>query len=292
MNNKRTYPQWFLLIPLVLYVVFFLAPSLLGIAYSFTDWNARSIKGINFIGLENYIEVFTSNKDYTLGIFNTLRFALVSNVVKLIPALLLAVMLHENLKGKNVYRTIFYLPSILPFLIIGLVFTSILNFKTGLLNTALDFLHLDFLKQKWLTDLAVVWNSIFGVDAWRGIGYCMTIFLAGLNAIPKSYYEAASIDGANFFHKFFYITLPMLSSSIMINLVFGIAYGLKVFDIVYVLTNGGPGHATEVVTTYSYQLYANGKYGMSSALNTILFLVTAVIGVLVVKGMSKQEVQQ
>lgn len=292
LNKRRVYPQWFLVIPLILYVVFFLAPSLLGIVYSFTDWNARSIKGINFIGINNYIEIFTSNKDYTLGILNTMRFALVSNVVKLIPALFLAILLNENLKGRNVYRTIFYLPAIFPFLIIGLIFTSILNYKTGLLNTTLDFLHLDFLKQKWLTDLGVVWNSIFGVDAWRGIGYCMTIFLAGLNSIPKSYYEAASIDGANPVHKFFYITLPMLSSSIMINLVFGIAYGLKVFDIVYVLTNGGPGHATEVVTTYAYQLYANGKYGMSSALNTILFLVTAVIGVIVVKIMSKQEVQQ
>ena len=244
LNNKKVYPQWFLLVPLVLYIAFFLAPSVLGIVYSFTDWNVRSLNGIKFTGLENYIEIFTSNKNYTLGILNTLRFALFSNVIKLIPALLLALLLHENLKGKNFYRTIFYLPAIIPFLIIGLIFTSILNYNTGLLNTALDFLHLGILKQKWLTDLGVVWNTIFGVDAWRGIGYCMTIFLAGLNSIPNSYYEAASIDGANWFHKLFYITLPMLSGSIMINLVFGIAYGLKVFDIVYVLTNGGPGHAT------------------------------------------------
>lgn len=292
LSKKKIYPQWFLVVPLVLYVVFFLAPSLLGIFYSFTDWNARSINGIKFAGLDNYIEIFTSNKNYASGIFNTLKFTVVSNIVKLVPALLLAIMLQEGIKGKNIYRTILYLPSILPFLIIGLTFTSILNYRTGLLNTALDFLHLGFLKQKWLTDLSVVWKSIYGVDAWRGIGYCMTIFIAGLNTIPKSYYEAASIDGASFFHKLRYITLPMLSSSIMINLVFGLTYGLKVFDIIYVLTNGGPGRATEVITTFSYQLYANGRYGMSTALNTVLFLITAVIGVIVVKVMSKQEVQQ
>ena len=146
-------------------------------------------------------------------------------------------MLQEGLKGKGLYRTLLYLPSILPFVIIGLVFKSILNYNNGLLNAILDALHLGILKQKWLSDLGVVWKSIYGVDAWRGIGYVMTIFLAGLNTIPRSYYEAAEIDGANFWQRLRYVTLPMLSGAIMINLVFGITYGLKVFDIVYVLTN-------------------------------------------------------
>lgn len=292
MNKKKIYPQWFLFVPLALYILFFLTPSILGIFYSFTDWDSRSLGDTKFVGLQNYIEIFTSNKDYASGIFNTLKFTIISNVLKLIPALLIAIMLQEGLKGKNVYRTLLYLPSVLPFLIIGLTFKSILNYNTGLLNSFLDMVHLGFLKQKWLSDLGVVWKSIYGVDAWRGIGYVMTIFLAGLNTIPKSYYEAAQIDGANFWQRVKNITLPMLRGAIMINLVFGLTYGLKVFDIVYVLTNGGPGHATEVITTYSYQLYSNGQYGMSTALNTILLVITAIIGVVVVKVMSKQEVQQ
>lgn len=293
MNKKNMYPQWFLVIPLVLYVCFYLMPSLLGVFYSFTDWSSRTLSnGLNFVGLQNYIDIFTSDKNYVTGIYHTIVFTIVSNIVKLIPALLLAIMLQEGLKGKGVYRTLLYLPSILPFVIIGLVFKSILNYNTGLLNTVLDALHLGIFKQKWLSDLSVVWKSIYGVDAWRGIGYVMTIFLAGLNTIPKSYYEAAQIDGANFWQRLSHITLPMLSGAITINLVFGITYGLKVFDIVYVLTNGGPGHATEVLTTYSYQLYSSGQYGMSTALNAILLVITAVIGVLVVKVMSKKEVQQ
>lgn len=292
MNKKKIYPQWFLFVPLAFIYLFFLTPSILGIFYSFTDWNSRSLGDTKFVGLQNYIEIFTSNKDYASGIFNTLKFTIISNVLKLIPALLIAIMLQEGLKGKNVYRTLLYLPSVLPFLIIGLTFKSILNYNTGLLNSFLDMVHLGFLKQKWLSDLGVVWKSIYGVDAWRGIGYVMTIFLAGLNTIPKSYYEAAQIDGANFWQRVKNITLPMLRGAIMINLVFGLTYGLKVFDIVYVLTNGGPGHATEVITTYSYQLYSNGQYGMSTALNTILLVITAIIGVVVVKVMSKQEVQQ
>lgn len=219
-------------------------------------------------------------------------FTVVSNIVKLVPALFLAILLQEGVRGKGIYRTLFYLPAILPFVIIGLVFKSILNYNNGLLNVVLDTMHLGFMKQKWLSDLHVVWKSIYGVDAWRGIGYVMTIFLAGLNTIPKSYYEAAQIDGANFWMRLRHITLPMLTGAIMINFVFGITYGLKVFDIVYVLTNGGPGHATEVLTTYSYQLYSNGSYGMSTALNSILLIITLFIGIFIVKFMSKKEVQQ
>ena len=289
MNKKKIYPWWFLVLPLVLYVIFFLLPSAMGVGYSFTDWNSRSVlNGTHFVGLQNFKEILTSNKGYLSGIGNTLKFTIISNIVKLIPALMIAIMLQEGLRGKGLYRTLLYLPSILPFVIIGLIFKSILNYNTGLLNTILDALHLGILKQKWLSDLGIVWKSIYGVDAWR----VMTIFLAGLNTIPKSYYEAAEIDGANFWQRLRYVTLPMLTGSIMINLVFGITYGLKVFDIVYVLTNGGPGHATEVLTTYAFQLYSRGQYGMSSALNTILLIITAIIGVGIVKKMSKQEVQQ
>ena len=292
MNKKKIYPQWFVIIPLIIYAVFFLFPSLLGVFYSFTDWSSRTaLNGLHFVGLDNYIEIFTSNKNYGSGIFNTFRFTIISNVVKMIPAFFIAVMLKGGLKGKGAYRTILYLPSILPFVIIGLVFKSIFNYNTGLLNTALEAIGLGFLKQKWLSDLGVVWTSIFGVDAWRGIGYVMTIFLAGLNSIPQDYYEAAEIDGANFWHKLRYVTLPMMKGSIMINLVFGVTYGLKVFDIIYVLTNGGPGHATEVITTYAFQLYSNGQYGMSTALNSILLVITAIIGIFIVKFMSRKETE-
>ena len=223
MNKKRIYPQWFLILPLALYIIFFLLPSVMGVGYSFTDWNSRSVlNGTHFVGLQNFAEIFTSDKSYLSGIGNTLKFTIISNIVKLIPALLIAIMLQEGLKGKGLYRTLLYLPSILPFVIIGLVFKSILNYNNGLLNTLLDAFHLGIFKQKWLSDLAIVWKSIYGVDAWRGIGYVMTIFLAGLNTIPKSYYEAAQIDGANFWQRLRYVTLPMLSGAIMINLVFGI----------------------------------------------------------------------
>ncbi len=290
MNKRKIYPQWFLLLPLILYVVFFLFPSLLGVFYSFTDWGRNTAReGLHFVGLQNYIDIFTSNKNYAAGILNTLKFTLISNVVKIIPALFIAILLYEGLKKTGIYRTIFYLPSIIPFVIIGILFRSIFNFNNGLLNAALEGIGLGAFKQKWLSDLGVVWKSIYGVDAWRGIGYVMTIFLAGLSAIDKTYYEAARVDGAGFWQRLWHVTLPMMRGAIMINLVFGITYGLKVFDIIYVLTNGGPGHATEVMTTYTFQLYSSGQYGLSTAFNTLLLLLTAVVGVLIVRTMSRNE---
>ena len=289
MDKRKVYPQWFLILPLVLYVVFFLFPSLLGLFYSFTDWSKMTSKnGLNFVGLRNYIEIFTSNKNYANGIANTLRFTVISNIVKIISALFLAIILYEGLRGMGVYRTIFYLPSIIPFVIIGILFTSVLNYKNGMLNGFLEAVGLGFLKQKWLSDLNVVWKSIYMVDAWRGMGYVMTIFMTGLSTIDKSYYEAAKVDGANFWQRLWHVTLPLMRGAIMINLVFGVTYGLKVFDIVYVLTNGGPGHATEVMTTYSYQLYGAGQYGLSTAFNAILLLITAVIGIVIVRVMSRK----
>ena len=289
MDKRKVYPQWFLILPLVLYVVFFLFPSLLGLFYSFTDWSKMTSKnGLNFVGLRNYIEIFTSNKNYANGIANTLRFTVISNIVKIIPALFLAIILYEGLRGMGVYRTIFYLPSIIPFVIIGILFTSVLNYKNGMLNGFLEAVGLGFLKQKWLSDLNVVWKSIYMVDAWRGIGYVMTIFMTGLSTIDKTYYEAAKVDGANFWQRLWHVTLPLMRGAIMINLVFGVTYGLKVFDIVYVLTNGGPGHATEVMTTYSFQLYGTGQYAMATAFNSILLCITAIIGILIVRGMSRK----
>lgn len=292
MNTRKIYPQWFLIAPITLYVLFFLLPGLLGVFFAFTDWSVRSSGEVHFVGLQNFTEIFTgTNMRYSQGIGNTLRFTIISNIVKIVPALFLAVLLSGNLHGKNLYRTVLYMPSILPFLIIGLVFNSILSFN-GLLNNLFASLNLTSWQQKWLSDPNVVWCSIYAVDAWRGIGYVMTIFLAGINAIPKSYYEAAEIDGANFWQRLRHVTLPMISGAITINLVFGITYGLKVFDIVYVLTNGGPGRATEVITTYSYQLYAQGKYGMATAMNTILLVLTLFAGLMIVRSMAKKEVQQ
>ena len=294
MNKKRIYPQWFLILPLALYIIFFLLPSVMGVGYSFTDWNSRSVlNGTHFVGLQNFAEIFTSDKSYLSGIGNTLKFTIISNIVKLIPALLIAIMLQEGLKGKGLYRTLLYLPSILPFVIIGLVFKSILNYNNGLLNTLLDAFHLGIFKQKWLSDLAIVWKSIYGVDAWRGIGYVMTIFLAGLNTIPKSYYEAAQIDGANFWQRLRYVTLPMLMPTITICTFLTLTNGFKLFDQNFALTGGNPAKMSQLLALNIYDtMYGTtGWQGVGQAKAVIFFILVAVIALIQNKLTTSKEVQ-
>ena len=295
MNKKKIYPWWFLVLPLVLYVIFFLLPSAMGVGYSFTDWNSRSVlNGTHFVGLQNFKEILTSNKGYLSGIGNTLKFTIISNIVKLIPALMIAIMLQEGLRGKGLYRTLLYLPSILPFVIIGLIFKSILNYNTGLLNTILDALHLGILKQKWLSDLGIVWKSIYGVDAWRGIGYVMTIFLAGLNTIPKSYYEAAEIDGASGWQKFRYVTLPLLKPTTIYVLTISIYAGLAMFLESYMLWGGNnsPGNIGLTIVGYLYKRgIEKNDMGYACAVGMVLLVIALVINIvqLILSGTFKNE---
>ncbi|MCX7796596.1 MAG: sugar ABC transporter permease [bacterium] len=289
MNYNKIYPQYFTLVALGLYILLFIVPSIMGIYYSFTNWNRYSSE-IKFIGLENYRVIFSSGSSYFYYIYNTLKFTLISNIVKIIPALFLAILLSGNLKGESIYRAILFFPAILSYLVIGLIFRSMLHPQMGLVNNTLRNLGLDFITKSWLVDPKWVWPSIFTVDAWRGVGYVMTVFIAGLHSIPKYYYEAADIDGAGFFSKLLYITIPMLKPAIVINLVFGITYGLRVFDIIFVLTNGGPGRMTEVINTAIFKEFALGTYGIGTALSTILFVFMGLISIILVKLMSKKEI--
>jgi raffinose/stachyose/melibiose transport system permease protein len=290
MIRNKLYPLSFILPALVLYLLLFIMPSVLGIWFSFTDWNRYS-PDIHFVGFDNFRTLFTSSKDYSGYILNTLLFTVVSNVVKIVPALFLALFLNGAMKGRNVYRAIFFLPAVLSFLVVGLIFRSVLHPSHGLLNQFFMAVQLPFLAGKWLADPTWVWPSIFLVDAWKGIGYVMTIFLAGLQSIPLDYYDAANIDGAGYWQKLRAVTLPMLVPAITVNVVFGLTYGLKVFDIIYVLTNGGPGRMTEVINTAVFNEFASGTYGLGTALSTLLFVVMAIVGIPLIRYMTAKEVE-
>ena len=289
-KRQQVYPYYFIVPALVLYVAIFIVPGVLGILYSFTDWNRYSNE-VNFVGLENFKNIFTSTRNYTGYLWNTLQFAVVSNIVKLVPALFLAILLSEGVRGRNIYRAILFFPAVLSFLVIGLVFRSILHPTTGFLNQVLRAIGLDIFARRWLVEPGLVWPAVFAVDAWRGIGYVMTIFIAGLQTIPRTFYEAADIDGARFFAKLRHITLPMLVPAITVNVIFGITYGLKVFDIIYALTGGGPGRMTEVLNTAVLKEFADGIYGMGTALSTLLFVFLAFIGFFIIRFMNKRTVE-
>ncbi len=288
--QKRVYPLYFVLPALLLYTALYIYPSLVGVGYSFTDWN-RYTSDVNFVGLENFKNIFISNKPYLRYITNTLMFTAVSNVVKIVPALFLALMLVSGMRGMNVYRSVMFFPYILSTLVVCLIFQAMMSPRNGLINGMLRAVGLTSWAQKWLADPKWVWPSIFFVDAWRGVGYVMTIFIAGLQSIPGYYYEAGEIDGATFFQRLYYITLPMLMPAIMINIVFGLTYGLKVFDVIYALTNGGPGRMTEVVATAIFTEIGSGNLAMASALSTLQFILLCVVGYFVIRAMLSKAVE-
>lgn len=291
MKKSKLYPWYFAAGALLIYTALCVIPGIIGIGYSFTDWSAYS-KEVHFVGLENFKNVFSADTNYFKYITNTLLFTVVTTVAKTGLGLLFALALSKNIKLKNFHRGVMYMPSVLSILIIGLVFTSILNPKMGILNEGLRAVGLDSLAQQWLTNPKIAFWSVMAVDIWRGTGYIMTMLIVGILAIPQDYYEAASIDGANGWNKFVHITLPMLKQTMAVTIVLNVLYGLKVFDMVYALTNGGPGHTTEVMYTAVFKQFSQGLYAEGTTISSIMFVFMVVVGFFMIKILTKDEVEE
>jgi raffinose/stachyose/melibiose transport system permease protein len=281
--HAKHYPLYFLVPVLVLYFVFFILPSLLGIGYSFTDWSTYS-EEINYVGFENFQRIFSPDENYLAYIVNTLVFTALTTALKTVIGLALAILLSEGVRRfTNLYRLAIYLPAVLPTLVVALIFRSVLHPATGSLNTFLSGIGLEGLALPWLIDAKIAMYSVIGVDTWKGVGYITVILLAGLQTIPRDYYEAAEIDGAGFWARLWHVTLPMLMPAIVVITVLNVLYGLRVFDIIYALTNGGPGYATEVIYTEIFKAFSLGQYGLGTALSTVMFVVLLVVGYFVIR---------
>ena len=275
MNRRKLYSPLFFLPAILIYTVLFIVPAVSGLAYSLTNWNINRTS-IRFIGLANYVEIFSSTGPYLLSIVHTLLFTVVTLFLKTFLGLALALFLNERIFGRNPMRTVFFLPYTWSPLIIGIVFVSILAPK-GPLNALLALPGIQGLTHAWLSEPKTALLSTMFVETWRMAGWNMAIFLAGLQMIPREYSEAAAIDGAGAWHRFWKITIPFLMPSINIAVVLNLIHGLRVFDIIYALTGGGPGQLTEVVNTQVFQTFSSGRYGISNALNVIVILFTLLI---------------
>ena len=266
-------------------------PGILGIGYSFTDWNNFTDE-INFVGLENYKQIFEGNSEYVTYILNTIMFTVVTTVAKTIVGLALALLLTQKfIKCKNFQRMIIFSPQVMSYLVVGLVFKSMLHPTTGFLNDFLRSIGLESLAKNWLTDLHLVFPTVMAVDTWKGMGYIMVVVIAGLLSIAPEYYEAASIDGANFFQKFKSITLPLLKPVLVNVTVLNVTYGLRVFDMIYSLTNGGPGNATGVINTAVYKEFSKGNLAMGTTLSSVLFIFMLALLYFIIKSMENKEVE-
>jgi len=274
---------------LVVFAAFVYYPLVETIRYSVTDWNGYS-KVYHYVGLHNFIEILT-RKDYLIPLGNTIYFAALSIIVGTVVQLALAVILHEKARGSNLAKTIIYIPSVISPIIVGLTWSSFLQYN-GLLNKGMRSIGLSRFVVDWLGDPSVVKNTLVLLNTWQFAGVGMVIFLAGLNSIPAHINESSALDGATGFTKFRRITLPLIMPSVTIVMFLGITGALKVFDIPFILTQGGPVNASQMVTMSIYDnAFRFEKFGLSSAMGVVFFLLIAAITLVQLQVTRKKEVE-
>ncbi|SFB22535.1 raffinose/stachyose/melibiose transport system permease protein [Cohnella sp. OV330] len=287
--ERRKYPLYFSFPALSVFLLFFIAPTLIGVYYSFTDWNVNA-DSIRFIGLDNYKALFGEPR---LGkaLSNTLIFAAAVTLLQNAVGLGLALLMNEAIRMRNLFRTIFFMPYVIAPIVIGYVFRAIYHPEHGIVNEALGWIGLGSLGQDWLNDPKWALFSIIATDIWRVAGFAMVVYLAGLQFIPKDLTESASIDGASYWRRFRHIVFPLLAASFTVNVLLSVIGSMKVFEMVMVLTDGGPGYTTEVFYTYIRSTFSMGQMGYSTAINLMLFVLVTVVGVPVLMALKKREVE-
>ena len=275
----------FILPAFIVYLLFSIVPFLYTFYYSFTDYTDMNPVNLSFVGLKNYIKVFNTPLMIT-AIKNSVLYAIMLTSLQTILALPLAVLLDKKLKTRNLLRAVFFFPAVFSSLIIGYLWNFIMSSSDyGLINNLLHQLGLGTFNF-FTADRALF--SVILTQAWQWTGWAMVIYLANLQSISPDLYEAADIDGAGGIKKFFYVTLPLMCPSVKIIVVTGLIGGMKVFDIIYSLTSGGPGNATETVMTVMMKKgISDGFYSTGSAFGVCFFAIVLVISAVVTKLMGK-----
>lgn len=278
---------WFLLPALAIYVVFMIYPMIDSFIVSLYQWDGLSPEW-TFIGLTNYIEFFKDT--VSLLVFkNTLIWTGFSLLVPVSLGLVLAVALNKAMPGRIAFRSIFYSPAILPLVSVGIIWAWIYNPMFGAVNEFLTLIGLPSLTHGWLAEPQTALYSVIVTAIWQSAGFPMLLFLAGLQGIPKELYEAAEIDGAGKFQCFGYITIPSLRETFIIVISLIVFNSLKVFDLVYIMTWGGPGYTTQVLGTWMYFntfLYHHAGYG--SAIAWIMTFIALLITFPYIRIMSRR----
>ena len=275
----------FILPALIIYLLFSITPFLYTIYYSFTDYTDMNPINLHFVGLKNYIKVLQTPV-MLAAIKNSVIYAILLTGFQTLLGLPLAFVLNQKLKSRNLLRAVFFFPAVFSSLIIGYLWNFIMSSSDfGLINNILHQLGLGTLN--FFTSKNALYSVIL-TQIWQWTGWAMVIFLANLQSISPDLYEAAEIDGANGLKKFMYVTLPLMCPSVKIVIVTGLIGGMKVFDIIYSMTSGGPGDATQTVMTVMMKKgISEGFYSTGSAFGVCFFIIVLAISAIVTKLMGK-----
>jgi len=282
-------PWWFAAPALLVYAVVVLYPSGAGIVYAFTDWTG--IGDWSFVGFDNFTKLW--GDDAARGsLVNTLLLTIAIVLVQNGIGLLLALGVHARVKSRSLLRVIFFAPAVVSPVMVAFLWKYVYNPKPNEgLNGLLAAVGLGSWRQDWLGDPDLALWSIAFMVVWQFAGYSMVIFLAGLESVPENLHEAAMIDGAGRWQRFRHVTWPLLAPAVTVNIMLSTIGGLKLFDQVYAATNGGPGYASETLSTVLYkQAFVFGNYGYSTAIALVLALFVAAVSLVQIHFLRGREV--
>lgn len=280
----RTYPNWFYLPAALVFGVFFAVPTALAFYFSLTRWTLFSA---TFIGLDNYI-TFLNDPMLMSGLVNTVIYAVLTSGLKVIISLPLAMLLTSSIRFKALLRSIIFFPVLVSTVAVGITFSTLMQPSVGLINTALGLFGLP--RPDWLGNPSLALYSVALVDVWKGIGIAMVIFMAGILSIPQDYFEAARLEGGTWV-KFRYVILPLARSATFTVILLSFIGGLRTFDLIWTMTHGGPGFASDVLTSVIYKEYQAGFYGLSTAGNVVLFILVTIIVYPLMRFFNRLEVE-
>lgn len=277
--KKKLTPYMLLLPALIIMLVFVYLPVVQNIYYSLFRWSSID-PTMKFIDVQNYTRIF-SDKIVAVSLRNNVLYAVISVVFQVGLSLVLAAILEAKIirpSMANAFRNTLFMPAVLAITVVGITFQLIYSPNTGLINQLLEAVGLENLTRAWLGEETTAIYSIIAVSQWQWVGYDMILFVVAIQAIPEEMYEAASIDGASVFQKFFNITVPMVRETILVLTTITVIGGFKVFDIIWVMTAGGPNNASQTLGSYLYRVgFRNDEMGYASALATLLFVITLVL---------------
>ncbi len=282
----------FIVPSLTLYIVFMLIPVICTFALSFFKWKGIGGSEFGFVGLRNYIKVFTDH-NFTESFGRLLFFVILNIILQLFIGFVLAYLISLKLKGAKFFKLVFFIPAVLSVTAVSLMWKMILSTNDGMLNTLLINLGLENLTRSWLTDPEICFVVISLINVWLQVGMPFVILLAGIMGIPDDMYEAAAIDGANGWHRIFSITIPMIKEIIAVCTTMILANSMKVFDVFFVVTSGsfGPGNANLVPMGYMYNVSFRGNdFGRGSVIALCVMIVGAIASVFIYfRGFNKEE---
>ncbi|MDD6826958.1 MAG: sugar ABC transporter permease [Oscillospiraceae bacterium] len=280
----------FMLPAAVLFVGIIITPIIMSVIYSFQDWNG--ITEPKFVGFDNYIELFTSKSaGVPKSILNALLLAILSVFIQLPVSLGLALLISRGIKCERLFMTLFFIPVLMSTVVIGQLWLKIYNPRYGILNVLLDAMGFhDLAGTAWLGDTKTVLAAVFIPNLWQYVGYHMLLMYAGIKSVSPDVIEAAKIDGATDWQINTRIIIPLLKPVIKICVIFAVTGSLKAFDLIYVLTGGGPDHASEVPSTLMvHMIFDQNRYGFGSAIAIMIIFLCFFFAIAIKKGIKTED---